>query len=146
MICWISRIYRCWWPWAWSSELVISFCIYILPGCEYRMFFFYIDYWISALIFVKQFLKIALIFKIFALKKKHIFHKILLESRYSTNLDLHSLGSHFEVQLKKIYDLDINISLNRKHKYSNTNHCKCTVTNARDEVECRRHRHIYNVT
>jgi hypothetical protein len=36
----------------------ISFCIYILPGSEYRMFFFYIDYWISALIFVKKVLKI----------------------------------------------------------------------------------------
>ena len=33
-------------------------CIYVLPGGDYRMFFFYIDYWISALNFIKKFLKI----------------------------------------------------------------------------------------
>jgi hypothetical protein len=42
------------------------------------MFFFYIDYWISALIFVKKFLKIALIFfKNFALKKSPYFSQNL---------------------------------------------------------------------
>ena len=47
----------------WTIQALESlWCIYVLPGDEYRMIFFYINYWISALIFVWKFLKIALIF------------------------------------------------------------------------------------
>jgi hypothetical protein len=36
----------------WTIQALESlWCIYVLPGGEYRMFFFYIDYWISALFF-----------------------------------------------------------------------------------------------
>ena len=32
------NLVMCWWPLAWSSELAISFCIYVLSGAEYRLF------------------------------------------------------------------------------------------------------------